>query len=79
MHQTLSNYSLLKFFGCLVYAASLKYGRNKFDPRSRKYVFLGYQQGAKGDVLFDLISRKLFISRDIYIYEKYLSISRTSS
>jgi hypothetical protein len=47
LHNTLPDLEHLKVFGSLTYASTLTAHRTKLEPRSRKYIFLGYKQGAK--------------------------------
>lgn len=42
------NYTHLKAFGFLAFAATLANGKHKFDSRSRKYVFTGYPISTMG-------------------------------
>lgn len=60
-----SDYAMLKPFGCLVYAANLSPHRGKFDSRSIKCVFIGYDVCHKGYLLFDMDNEKVFVSRDV--------------
>ena len=46
-------YDELKVFGCLAFAHNQKAKGNKFAPRSRNCVFIGYPHGKKGWKLFD--------------------------
>jgi hypothetical protein len=42
------DYSNLRIFGCDTYALISKDQGSKLDPRSKKYVFVGYGDGVKG-------------------------------
>lgn len=55
----------LKAFGCLSYATSLQAHRTKFAPRARKAVFLGFKEGIKGYILYNLQHHNIFVSRHV--------------
>ena len=44
------NFNYLRTFGCEAYAHQLE---GKLEPRSIKCVFVGYQEGTKGDRLWE--------------------------
>ena len=71
LYNELPNFETLKVFGCLCYASTHSTHRNKFDPRSRRGVFLGYQSGMKGYIVLDLDNKEILISRNVLFDEMH--------
>lgn len=59
------DYSLIKPFGCLAFAANLVFHKGKFDSRSIKIIFIRFDSAHKGYLLYDLEIENVFISRDV--------------
>jgi hypothetical protein len=60
----------LRTFGCMAYAKKLGLGVSKLSDRSIPGIFLGYEPGSKTYRIYDLVNRKLMISRDVIFDEK---------
>ena len=58
----------LRVYGCLCFAKELNQVR-KLDDRSRPGVFLGYADGAKAYRVYDPVSRRVLVSRDVIFDE----------
>lgn len=66
------NFENIKIFGCPAYVHVQSGERSKLDPRSRKCIFLGFEKGVKGYRLWDPISKKKVVSRDVVFDETYM-------
>ncbi|KAI5343366.1 hypothetical protein L3X38_011242 [Prunus dulcis] len=55
----------LKIFGCLCYVYISSEVRQKLDAKSTKGIFVGYTTCEKGYRMYDPITKKLLLSRDI--------------
>jgi len=62
------SYDHIKVFGTLCFAQNTRV-KDKFTPRGRKCVFLGYPFGQKGWKVFDLETQDFFVSRDVIFHE----------
>ncbi|XP_019416693.1 PREDICTED: uncharacterized protein LOC109327957 [Lupinus angustifolius] len=71
LHKSLPPMDHLRVFGCLAYATTLLSHRTKFQPRAIQAVFLGYKEGTKGFILYNLHTHSVFISRNTIFYEQY--------
>nr|KYP36220.1 Copia protein [Cajanus cajan]KYP68721.1 Copia protein [Cajanus cajan] len=63
------SYDHLRIFGCLCYVKNSSKQQDKFTPRSKKYMFIGYPQNQKGWKVYNLETHEFFISRDVIFYE----------
>ncbi|KAM1578272.1 hypothetical protein ACFX1Z_039846 [Malus domestica] len=59
----------LKIFGSVCYAYIPRQVRQKLDETSTKCIFLGYGTCEKGYRLYDPISKKIIVSRDVIVNE----------
>ena len=62
----------MRIFGCDAYSLIPKNQRSKLDPKSKCYVFVGYDYAVKGYRLWDPTLRKIVISRDVTFDESSL-------
>ncbi|KAD4584105.1 hypothetical protein E3N88_21706 [Mikania micrantha] len=64
------NMGSLRVFGCIAYSKVPSQHLTKLDDRSIKMVHLGMEEGSKAYRLFDPITKKIYISRDVKFVEK---------
>lgn len=60
--------SHLRIFGCIAYA--LVNSRSKLDEKSQKYIFVGYSTQSKAYKLYNPVSGKVIISRNVKFNEE---------
>nr|AAU90089.1 putative polyprotein [Oryza sativa Japonica Group] len=59
----------LKVFGCVGYVKTVKPNLRKLDDRGTRMVFIGYEQGSKAYRMYDPVSRRFYVSRDVVFDE----------
>ena len=64
------DYSTLKVFGCKAYVHIPSDERNKLKPKSLECIFLGFEKGVKGYMLWDPKNKKKVLSRDAIFDER---------
>lgn len=62
-------------FDSLYYTSTLTHNRNKFDPKTKKCVFLGNKTSTKGCNPMDLHSKEIFLSRNVSFFESCFPFS----
>ncbi|KAA0056495.1 copia protein [Cucumis melo var. makuwa] len=61
-----------RVFGCMAYAHIPDQKRSKLDDKSEKYVFVGYDASSKGYKLYNPVTKKTIVSRDVVFDEEAL-------
>jgi hypothetical protein len=59
----------LRVFGCIAYMKITRPHLTKLDDRGLKMVFIGYEPGSKAYRLYDLVSGRVQVSRDVVFDE----------
>jgi hypothetical protein len=62
------SYSSLRVFGCLCFAKNMNI-QHKFDERAKPGIFVGYPFNQKGYRIYDMHTRKIYVSRDVQFFE----------
>ncbi|KAB2598442.1 hypothetical protein D8674_001362 [Pyrus ussuriensis x Pyrus communis] len=65
LYQKVPDLHSLKIFGSAVFPWLRPYNSNKLQPRSVMCVFLGYSQGYKGVICYNLQTKKFILSRHV--------------
>lgn len=69
LHGQAPDLTNLKTFGCLCFVSTHAAPKTKFDPRSKRCVFIGYKAGMKGYVVLDPSTLGITVSRDVQFHE----------
>ena len=63
------NVAHLRTFGCVAYAQVPEVKRKKLDNRGEKCIFIGYNEESKAYKLYNPLTKKLVVSRDVVFNE----------
>jgi len=63
--------SHLKVFGSMAYAHVPDQRRTKLEDKSKKFVFIGYDEKTKSFKLLDPINKKVMVSRDVKVASEW--------
>ena len=70
--------SFLKIWGCEAYVK--RQVSNKLEPKSDKYLFVGYPKETKGYYFYNSIENKLFVARNgVFLERKFISKGTSGS
>lgn len=70
-------YSSLRTFGCACFPTLRDYGTTKFDPRSLKCIFMGYNERYKGYRCLYPVTGRVYISRHVIFDESAFPFADT--
>ena len=73
------NMSKFKVFGCDAYAVSKGKYRNKLEPRSKRYIFVGLAENQKGWKLQDPETLTVSVHRDVIFHEDMFTHSNSDT
>lgn len=65
------NYNSLKVFGCLCFVTNVKPHKDKLASRANAVVFLGFKSGMKAFKVYDLLAKKIVMTRDVVFHETH--------
>ena len=68
-----------RVFGCQAYVHVQKKKHTSLEPKSRRCIFLGYPPDYKGWKVYDPLTRKITISRDIIFDDHTMPGTKTSA
>lgn len=66
----------MRVFGCLVYYKNVEANGDKFEPRGKPGVFMGYPPKKKGYKIYDIQQRKMVMTRDVRFVENIFPFSK---
>lgn len=69
LHGAHPDYSSLRVFVCRCFPYLQDHNKNKFEPKTQPYIFIGYSPLHKGFQCYHPDSQKFFISRHVVFYE----------
>lgn len=72
-HGTKPNLSALRIFGCKAMAHVPKANRRKLDAKSTTCALVGYSAKSKAYRLFNLVTKKIIVSRDVVFLENEMA------
>jgi hypothetical protein len=68
-HGKTPNLQHLRVFGCLAHVKTARPHLKKLEDRSKKMVLLGYESGSKAYKVFDPLTQRVHVTRDVVFDE----------